>query len=128
MPTFADETEDSDSEEDAEELLIDEEMEQEDRIFMISMSDEDTFIRATTTTSQHLAEASLKNVPSRSFKETVPTYLHDFEDVFSKVSFDRLPDRKVWDHAIELEPGSKPSNTKVYPLLPNEHTTGTLGQ
>jgi hypothetical protein len=120
MPALVDETEDSDSEEDAEELLMGEKMEQEDRIFMISMPKEDTFIQATTTTSQRLAEASLKHTPSKSFKETVPTYLHDFEDVFSKVSFDRLPDRKVWDHAIELEPGSKPSNTKVYPLSPNE--------
>jgi Reverse transcriptase (RNA-dependent DNA polymerase) len=28
--------------------------------------------------------------------------------------------RKVWDHAIELEPGSKPTNCKVYPLSPKE--------
>ena len=43
-------------------------------------------------------------------------YLQEFEDVFSKKSFDALPEQKVWDHAIELEPGSKPSNCKVYPL------------
>jgi Reverse transcriptase (RNA-dependent DNA polymerase) len=26
--------------------------------------------------------------------------------------------QKVWDHAIELESGSKPTNCKVYPLSP----------
>ena len=50
----------------------------------------------------------------------IPDYLRDFENVFSKESFDALPERKVWDHAIELEPGSKPSNCKVYPLSPKE--------
>jgi len=34
-----------------------------------------------------------------------------------------LPDRKPWDHAIELEADAKASSTKVYPLIllsPNE--------
>ncbi|GLB41976.1 putative transposition, RNA-mediated [Lyophyllum shimeji] len=47
-------------------------------------------------------------------------HLHDFEDVFSKAMFDKLLERKQWDHAIELEPGSTPSSCKVYPLAPNE--------
>jgi len=38
------------------------------------------------------------------------------------VSFDAFPNRKVWDHAIELEPGSKPANCKVYPLSLNKQT------
>ena len=43
-------------------------------------------------------------------------YLQEFEDVFSKETFDTLPPWKPWDHVIELEPGSKPANCKVYPL------------
>ena len=43
-------------------------------------------------------------------------------DVFLKESFDALPNQKVWDHAIDLEPGSKPLNCKVYPLSPNEQS------
>jgi hypothetical protein len=31
-----------------------------------------------------------------------------------------LPNRKPWDHAIELEVDAKESSTKVYPLSPNE--------
>ena len=40
--------------------------------------------------------------------------------MFSKDSFDVLPDPKPWDHAIELVPGEKPSGCKVYPLSPSE--------
>ena len=40
--------------------------------------------------------------------------------MFSKESFDTLPSPKEWDHAIELIPGEKPSNCKVYPLSPSE--------
>ena len=50
----------------------------------------------------------------------IPEYLREFEDVFTKESFDTLPEWKPWDHAIELEPGSKPTNCKVYPLSPRE--------
>ena len=50
----------------------------------------------------------------------IPEYLQEFEDVFSKETFDTLPPQKPWDHAIELEPGSKPTNCKVYPLSPKE--------
>ncbi|KAG5732785.1 hypothetical protein E4T56_gene2807 [Termitomyces sp. T112] len=57
-------------------------------------------ILASHTTSQHLAE--------------------DFEDIFSKASFDSLPEHKQWDHAIELIPNAEPSSCKVYLLVPLE--------
>jgi hypothetical protein len=34
-------------------------------------------------------------------------YLRDFHGVFEKDKFDKLPERKKWDHAIELKPGSE---------------------
>ncbi|GLB45807.1 putative retrotransposable element tf2 155 kda protein type 1-like [Lyophyllum shimeji] len=77
-------------------------------------------IRASQTTSQRLAEAFARNSAPKDFRDAVPDYLHDFEDVFSKAAFDELPERKQWDHAIELEPGSTPSSCKVYPLALNE--------
>ena len=39
-----------------------------------------------------------------------------FRDVFSKESFDELPERKQWDHAIDLKPESQPFSMKVYPM------------
>ena len=40
--------------------------------------------------------------------------------MFSKQSFDILPEPKEWDHTVELIPRSTPSGCKVYPLLPAE--------
>jgi hypothetical protein len=73
------------------------------------------------TPSRCLSEAFSKNsAPPKSFWDSIPKAFHEFEDVFSKESFDDLPERKPWDHAIELELGAKASSTKVYPLSPNE--------
>src|ERR1700749_3632978 len=54
------------------------------------------------------------------FEERVPEAYHQFKDVFDKDSFDELPERRPWDHAIELIPGSKPVDCKVYPLSRKE--------
>ncbi|KAG5733211.1 hypothetical protein E4T56_gene2237 [Termitomyces sp. T112] len=75
-------------------------------------------IRASQTTSQHLAEAFVANSQPKPCCSTVPNHLHDFEDVFSKVSFDSLPECKQWDHAIELIADAELSSCKVYPLVP----------
>ena len=50
----------------------------------------------------------------------LPEYLREFKEVFAKDSFDMLPERKVWDHAIELMPRSTPKDCKFYPLSQNE--------
>jgi hypothetical protein len=88
---------------------------------MTTVHDPVEFIRASSTTSQRLSEAFAKNSASpKSFHESVPPAFYDFEDVFSKVFFDVLPDHKPWDHAIELEADTKASSTNVYSLSPNE--------
>ena len=46
--------------------------------------------------------------------------MKEFTSVFSKKTFDILPEPKEWDHAIEIIPGSKASNCKIYPLSPSE--------
>ena len=74
-------------------------------------------LQATGTTSQRLVEASQKYEKAEA---KIPEYLQEFKDVFSKETFDALPPQKPWDHVIELEPGSKPANCKVYPLSPKE--------
>ena len=40
--------------------------------------------------------------------------------MFSKESFNELPERKQWDHAIDLKPESQPFSTKVYLMSPIE--------
>ena len=40
--------------------------------------------------------------------------------MFSKDSFDELPETKPWDHAVELTPDASPKSCKVYPLSASE--------
>ena len=67
-----------------------------------------------------LQKKALWSVPIKGM-ELVPPYLHNFKDIFTKESFDSLPESRTWDHVIELEPGGKPSACKVYPLAPSKH-------
>ncbi|KNZ75176.1 hypothetical protein J132_04661, partial [Termitomyces sp. J132] len=53
-------------------------------------------------------------------QDVVLSYLHAFENVFSKASFDLLLECKRWDHTIELLLDSTPSSYKVYPLVSRE--------
>ena len=74
-------------------------------------------IRALSTILQRLAEAHQANTEALNL---VLEYLKEFSSVFSKQSFNTLPEPKEWDHAVELIPGSKLSGCKIYPLLPTE--------
>jgi len=40
--------------------------------------------------------------------------------VFGKVESERMPTRKVWDHAIDLKETFKPRKGRIYPLSKNE--------
>ena len=74
-------------------------------------------IHASSTISQRLAEAFQTNTEAT---VPVPEYLKEFTLVFSKQTFDNLPEPKEWDHAVELIPSSKPSSCKIYQLSPAE--------
>ena len=56
-----------------------------------------------------------------SLLETVPKEYWEFkESVFDKKSFDQLPPRRPWDHAIELIPGATLRDCKIYSLSAKE--------
>jgi len=40
--------------------------------------------------------------------------------VFGKIESERMPTRKIWDHAIDLKKKFKPKKEKIYPLSRNE--------
>ena len=67
-----------------------------------------------------LAEAAKEDTPAAKLKEMLPKPDLGFWDMFSKESFDELPERKQWDHVINLKPESQPFSTKVYPMSPVE--------
>ena len=52
--------------------------------------------------------------------EEILSHLQDFAGVFSKENFEELPLHRSWDHVIDLKPGFKPTDCKVYPLSPKE--------
>ena len=58
-------------------------------------------------------------------KDPLPDYLKMFGQVFSEEGFVKLPNRKPWDHAIELTPGAQPKGCKVYLLSVKEQANWT---
>ena len=77
-------------------------------------------IHVTTTISTRLAEAAKGDAPAAKLEEMLPKPYLGFWNVFSKESFDELPEWKQWDHTIDLKPESQPFSTKVYPMSPVE--------
>ena len=103
------------------ELINDEfNLEDGDRLLLIDTTPA-LQLRAYSTRSTELAAAAHAKKEQKPFGEIVPSYLHDFEDVFTKKDFDELPPHRPWDHAIEIVEGKEPRlNCKVYPLSRDE--------
>jgi predicted aspartyl protease len=99
-------------------------IEEDDCIFMamVHLVDPHHFVRASSMVSRRLAEALAKNSKPFSFEDIVLTSLHSYADVFSETAFDSLPERRKWDHAIELEREPSPGFCKVYPMTLTEQT------
>ena len=58
-----------------------------------------------------------EEVDTTKWKSSVPEYLWDFGDVFSQKKSERMPTRKPYDHAIDLEKDAVlPKPAKLYPL------------
>ena len=49
-------------------------------------------------------------------KKIVPEKFYSWIKIFGKKQSERIPTRKVWDHAIEVKEGFVPRKRKVYPL------------
>ncbi|SJL17461.1 uncharacterized protein ARMOST_21012 [Armillaria ostoyae] len=97
----------------------DEELKDGDTILAVNM-EEELVIRAIHHAND-LAAAANAEKPTKTFEEMVPPDYRSFRDLFSKENFDELPERKPWDHAIELIPNAKSTlDCKVYPLNRNE--------
>ena len=99
-------------------------LEEGDHVWATGLLPKAEYIQATSTISQRLAENFAKNtephptLPTgrRGLKDLVPDYIKMFGQVFLEEGFTKLPNRKPWDHAIELVPSAQPKGCKVYPL------------
>jgi len=56
----------------------------------------------------------------RKVEAMVPQRFHWWLKVFGKVESEKMPIRKIWDHAIDLKKDFKASKARVYPLSRNE--------
>jgi len=56
----------------------------------------------------------------RKIEELVPRKFLKWRKVFGKVELERIPARKVWDHAIDLKEMFKLWKGRIYPLSKNE--------
>jgi len=50
----------------------------------------------------------------------VPKKFLKWGKVFRKIKLERMPMRKIWDHAIDLKEMFKPQKEKIYLLFKNE--------
>jgi len=53
-------------------------------------------------------------------EELVPRKFLKWRKVFGKVESERMPTRKVWDHAINLKKTFKPQKGRIYSLSKNK--------
>jgi hypothetical protein len=99
-------------------------IEEDDHIFMVMVHlvDPHHFVHALRMVSGRLVEVFAKNSKPKGFEDIVPTSLHTYADIFSEMAFDSLPERRKWDHAIELEREPSPGFCKVYPMTLTEQT------
>jgi hypothetical protein len=89
---------------------------------MVHPVDPQHFVHASSMVSGRLVEAFAKNSKPKDFQDIVPTSSHAYANVFSETAFDSLPERRKWDHTIELEREPSPGFRKVYPMTLMEQT------
>jgi len=53
-------------------------------------------------------------------EELVPPEYHKYLKVFSEQAANQLPERRAWDHKIDMKPDFIPKSSKIYPLNPEE--------
>jgi len=56
----------------------------------------------------------------KKIEEIVPKKFLKWRKVFGKVELERMPTRKIWDHAINLKEMFKPQKGRIYPLSKNK--------
>ena len=72
---------------------------------------------------EHIQKTTLSTklaITSQKDEVTLPLQYADYTDVFSEKTFDTLPPRWDFDHAIELKESFIPKVAKIYPLNPQE--------
>ena len=83
--------------------------EKEEKIVCWAIDDKEDWRREEETEEDH-----------RKIEEMVPRKFLKWRKVFGKVESERMPKRKIWDHAIDLKETFKPQKGRIYPLSKNK--------
>jgi hypothetical protein len=87
---------DLDDDDDDDEPHVGEEvLEDSDCVFIATIPCKAELIQAMSNVLQWLAEVFHKSSEPKLFHKSIPTHFHNFRDLFTKLLFDHLPDRKV---------------------------------
>jgi len=81
-----------------------------------SLEDEAIWIQAKTSISQGLAHQYIDDKA----KVKLPEIYAEYRTIFEKEASERMPERKAWDHTIDLKTDFIPKDCKIYPLSPEE--------
>jgi Retroviral aspartyl protease len=77
--------------------------------------------RASANISAEIAAAKEMVKEKKTWKEIILQHYYQYKTVFTKDSFNTLPDKCTWDHAINLKDNVDPIlDCKIYPLEPGE--------
>src|ERR1700760_501300 len=90
---------------------------EDERVFVVAQ-DARIFIRSKGSISAQLAVDDLLKKEKKTWQQIVPNHYHEYATVFEKESFDALPERRPWDHAIDLIPGSLPGDQESAGQIP----------
>ena len=66
--------------------------------------------------STDIAIAARELKQTKTFEEIVPESYHEYKDVFTKETFNKLPPHRPWDHTIKLLPRNHKVDCKTYNL------------
>jgi len=81
-----------------------------------SLENEAIWIQAKTSISQGLAHQHIDDKA----KVELPEIYAEYRTIFEKEAWERMPERKTWDQAIDLKTDFIPKDCKIYPLSPEE--------
>ena len=78
---------------------------------------EEVWIQAKTNAAQIFAQRyGEQKVTGQTLEEQIPKEFHEYLSVFSKQAATGFPERKPWDHKIDLKPGFIPKAQKAFSL------------
>src|ERR1700678_3842129 len=85
-----------------------------------SMEPEEVWINAKTNVATELAAEENKKKEGTPIEKLVPEKYHKYLDIFDEEKANRFPERRSWDHKIEMMEGFEPKSFKSYNLTPEE--------